>query len=135
MEEFIIIKYFTGDKMTPYLCSQKIFKEDTIFFESDIDNVFLQGVVEKFSSDNQFVKVLHQNQIIDVKAENCFFPIIEVYNTDLEIPNKLNISRDRLNFSTICTTCMKNSRDLENCSINMDSCQKNQTKPYAFIKL
>jgi hypothetical protein len=135
MEKFIIIKHFIGDNMTPYLCSRNIFLDDKIFFEDGSDNTILEGIVDNFSSDNQFVKVIHKNQIIDVKVENCFFPIIEVYNVNLELENKMEISRDKLEFSTICPACEKNSRDLENCLHTNESCLKNKTKPYAFIKL
>lgn len=121
--------------MIPYLCSRNIFLDDKIFFEHGSDNTILEGVVDNFSSDNQFVKVVHKNETIEVKVENCFFPIIEVYNFNLELENKMEISRDKLEFSTICPACEKNSRDLENCSYTNDSCLKNKTKSYAFIKL
>jgi hypothetical protein len=136
MEIFtIIIKEESNECLkVPFLCSKEIFLNDKIFFENEKDSRVLEGIVEKIDYENQLVTVINDRERLEINYNNCFFPIIEVYNNQ-DFFHKQEITRNNLYFSNICPKCEKNSRDLENCSYTLIECSKKEKKPYAFIKL
>ncbi len=136
METFIIITKEESDKglKTSFLCSKEVFLNDKIFFESENTPVLQEGIVEKIDNDNQLVTILNNKKTFVVDYNNCFFPIIELFNND-GIFHKQEIKRDELYFSNICPKCKNNSRELENCSYSKNECLKQEKKPYAFIKI
>jgi hypothetical protein len=136
METFIIITKEETDKSlkTSFLCSKKIFLNDKIFFESENNPVIQEGIVEKIDNDNQLVTLINNQRTFLADYNNCFFPIIELFNNG-DISHKQEINRDELYFSNICPKCKNNSRELENCKHSKDECSKQNKKPYAFIKI
>ena len=135
MEELIIIFKTENQIAIPFLCSRNVLIEDKILFENNSNSEILEGKVTKIDIENELVTVINDNEQFIVNNQNCFFPIIEVYNNQKKFFNKQEVEREKITFSTICPKCEKHSRNLENCSQNHNSCLKNQIKPYAFIKL
>lgn len=132
MEEFIIIK----QSGTPYLCSEFICLNDEILFESERNSdIFFKGIVKEIDSENQLVTIDSDNQQFIREIDICFFPIIELFKNNRDSLHKTKILRSELYFKNICTQCLKESREIKNSECIENNCKKNNTKPYAFIKL
>jgi hypothetical protein len=142
MEEFAVINFL--GKL--HLCSQNICLEDKIFFYLDqskermlighVENIDKEsGIVSvKIKYDEFTQKTFNQSfKIYEVDINNCYYPIIEIFNNFEGQKEITKINRDQLEFKTICPHCFKNSRELEDCQTPKENCKKLNKKSYAFI--
>jgi len=144
MEEFAIINFL--GKL--HLCSQNICLEDKIFFYLDRSkDIMLIGHVEKIDKkygtvsikikyDEYTQKAFDQSfKIYEIDINDCYYPIIEIFDNFDKTELTTKVNRDQLEFKTICPSCFKNSRELDDCQTPKENCKKLNKKPYAFIKI
>lgn len=138
MEEFYIIKH----EQKFYLCSKDVLIDDVVFFKNLEEDNYKFGKIKQIY-DNTLVSLLpiefndkldnNAHLINDIKIENCFYPIIELFNNFEEDIKISKIKRKNITLKTICPKCKTNPRDNRLCSQDSLNCMKSEKKSYAYI--
>lgn len=143
--------YFGFKRAVPIACSKTIGIGDTVMMVTMKNLVKSLGKVLSMDTKNGTAEIEmlgsidfngkrittgHFSQVVVERISNCFYPVIEL-NVDDKcslLEDLDEISRDRLEFKTICSKCSIEIRQPENCGANNDGCGKNIKQQLAFIK-
>lgn len=93
-------------------------------------------VLGKMKFNDKVIWTGNLSPITEEPLENCFYPILEL-NVDDKcslIEDCHKISREKLEFKTICPKCSDELRQPENCDTHGLGCEKKNKKQLAFIK-
>lgn len=93
-------------------------------------------VLDKMKFNDKVIWTGNFSQITEEPLENCFYPIIElnVDNKSSSIEDCDEISREKLEFKTICPKCSNEFRQPKNCDTHGIGCENKNKKQLAFIK-
>lgn len=138
-------------RAVPVLCSRELGIGDKVFVRLnsgipvclgkvlDLDRQKMNAEIEildKIMFDNQYFVTNQFKQNINVKIQDCFFPIIEVAHTNLDnnLSEMQSVKRDELQFKTVCPKCSLSNRSPEMCDDFGADCENHNKKQIAFIK-
>jgi hypothetical protein len=145
-------KDYTGYKRAiPIVCSNEIGIGDTVFILNMKNLVKSLGkvlsidrkkgtaeieVLNHIEFNGRVITTWHFSQVVTERIRDCFYPILEL-NVDDKcslLEDCQEISRDQLDFKTICSKCSIEIRQPEKCATHDDDCGKNKKQQLAFIK-
>lgn len=137
-------------KSVPILCSQEVAIGDGIIVlhEKNFPKSFAKvisidsdgGFAEiEFTGElilnGRFLKTGHDNRKSQEPLSKCFYPIIEIkVDEGFFLEDCDEVNRENLEFKTLCSKCMNEVRQPENCQTHKQECEKTNKTHLALIK-
>lgn len=128
--------YGSFKKAVPFICSNSIALNDRTLYSNDAFGPAVEGVVNSMDFEKNMATLTFGDGLSKIVSfDECYYPIAEVVNTLEPIKDRQNVDESDLSLVSFCPTCNKPMKRIGDCQVQTESCERNNTKTYAFIEI